>query len=185
MKRTGILALGALALLLVVPGVASAKVPPFTVEASPADPKAGDVVRLTVRFWNDAEHTDPAGWPDMRVFRDFLWAHPAGSTKEAIPIDIRLVRPGVYRAELKVSSQGRWILCTWEPRCVGGSSMDGYRNRSELEVGSSAPDPAAGAFAAPSAEPSPSRVPLSLLALAALAVAAAVFVGRSVRARRT
>ena len=183
MKRTGILVLGALALLLVVPGIASAKIPPFTVEASPAEPAAGDVVRLTVRFWNDAEHTDPARWPDMRVWRKFLWAHPAGSLEDATPVDLRLVRPGVYRAELTVPSSGRWILCAWERSCAGGPSMAGYPDRIGLEVASQAPHPVAGALADPSADPS--RVPLPFLALAALAVGAAVVVGRSVRARRT
>ena len=147
--RTGILVFGAIALLLVVPGIASAKVPPFTVEASPADPPAGDVVRLTVRFWDDAEHTDPARWPDMRVWKKFLWARPAGSFEDATPLDLRLVRPGVYRAELAVPSPGRWILCPWEPRCAGGPSMDGYPNRIELEVASPAPESVAGALAAP------------------------------------
>jgi hypothetical protein len=180
-KRTGILVLGAIALLLVVPGIASAKVPPFTLEASPADPAAGDVVRLTVRFWDDAEHTDPARWPDMRAWEAFLWAHPAGSLEDATPVDLRLVRPGVYRAELTVPSPGRWILCPWERSCAAGPSMAGYPNRIELEV--APPAPVASALAGPPAEPP--RGPLSVLALAALAVGAAVLVGRSVRARRT
>ncbi len=185
MKRTCVLVVGAIAVLVLSPGVSSAKVPPFTVDASPNDPSAGDVVSFTVRFWDDAEHTDPARWPDMRRFDEFLWAHPAGSIKEATPVDLRLVQPGVYRAELTVSSPGIWILCTWEPRCAGGSSMAGYPNRIELEVGSSAPEQAAEAFAGPSAEPSAARVPVPLLALSALVVTAAALVGRSARSGRT
>lgn len=184
MRRTGLLVLGAIALLVLIPGVASAKIPPFTVEASPNDPTAGGVVRLTVRFWNDMQHTDPARWPDMRMLGDFLWAHPAGSIEEAIPIDIRLVRPGVYRAELAVSSPGTWILCTWEPGCTGGPSMAGYPDRIELDVASPAADPVAGVPSGPSA-PIASRVPVPLLALTALVVSAAVVVRRSARYRRT
>jgi hypothetical protein len=177
-KRTGILVLGVIALLALSPGVASAKIPPFTVEASPNDPTAGDVVRLTVRFWDDPEHTDPARWVDFRL-RGFLWAHPAGSMGETTSIDLRLVQPGVYRAEMTVGSPGRWILCPWQRRCNGertpGFPDGGYPDRIELEVASSAPD-TGGAF--PSADPSGSRVPVPLLALAALVVSAAVLVGR-------
>ena len=169
-------------MLALFPGVASAKIPPFTVEASPNDPTAGDVVRLTIRFWDDAEHSDAARWVDFRL-RRFLWAHPAGSIDEAIPIDIRLDRPGVYRAELTVSSPGTWILCTWEPRCAGGPSMAGYPNRVELDVASPSQDPFPPVSTGASAEPA--RLPVPLLSFAALAVAAAVLVGRSVRARRT
>ena len=168
-----------IAVLALSPAVASAKVPPFTLDAAPTDPSAGEVVRLTVRFWDDAEHTDPARWPDMRRLDAFLWAHPAGSIDEATPIDLRRLRPGVYLAELTMSSPGTWILCTWRARCAGGSSMAGYPNRIELEVASSAPKPAAGTFAAPSAEPSPSvPTPVPLLALLALVATSAALMGR-------
>lgn len=184
MKRTGLLVLGVIAPLLLVPAVAAAKVPPFTVEASPSDPAAGEVVRLTVRFWDDREHTKRATWWDFRAFEEFLWAHPVGYATEAIPIDIRLVRPGVYRAQLTVSSPGRWILCPWQPRCAGEPSMAGYPNRIALAVASSAPDPVPGA-AGGSRAASPVRLWAPLLALSALGVAAAALVMRSVRVRRT
>ena len=187
MKRTCLVILGVIALLALSPGVASAKIPPFTVEASPTDPTAGDVVRLTVRFWDDPEHTDPARWVDFRLKR-FLWAHPAGSVDEATSIDLRLVQPGVYRAEMTASSPGRWILCPWQRRCgtseppTPGWREDAYPTRIEFEVASPVPEPA-GSF--PTAAPSPSRLPVPLLALAALVVSAAVVARRSVRSRRT
>src|SRR5262245_24574182 len=110
MKRTGLLVLGVIALLMLTPAIASAKVPPFTVEASPNDPTAGASVSLTVRFWDDAEHTRPARWwPDVPELERFLWAHPVGDAVEAIPVDLRLVRSGVYRGEATLPSEGRWV----------------------------------------------------------------------------
>jgi hypothetical protein len=78
------------------PGVASAKVPSFSIEVPP-DPIAGETMRLTVRFWNDARHTDRATWWDIPALSDFLCGRPVGDASQAIPIDIRIVRPGVYR----------------------------------------------------------------------------------------
>lgn len=179
------LVLGVTALFLLIPGIASAKVPPFTVEASPNDLTAGDVVRLTVRFWDDRAHTDPARWPDLRVFDGLLWARPAGSDTQATPVDLHLVRPGVYRAELPVTSPGTWILCPWVRRCGAGPSMAGYPDRIEFAVASSDLDQGAGSAAVASVDSGPSRPPVPAVALSALAVAAAVLVGRSARDRRT
>ncbi|HJU57438.1 MAG TPA: hypothetical protein VJ774_01725 [Actinomycetota bacterium] len=183
MKRASRIALSVIALLAMSPGVASAKIPPFSVEVSP-DPTAGETIRLTVRFWDDAKHTDRATWWDIRALNDFLWARPVGDASDAIPIDIRLVRQGVYRAEFAVSSPGRWILCTWKPRCAGGPAMVGYPNRIGLAVASSAPDPVARVMAEAPAEPSPSRLPMPLLGLSVLAAAAAVVVVHTTRPRR-
>ena len=121
----------------------------------------------------------------MRLLGDVLWAHPAGSSEEAVPLDIRLVRPGVYRAELTASSPGTWVLCTWEPRCAGGSSVAGYPDRIELEVASSAQDPVDAVVGGTSTEPAASRMPVPVLALAGFVVAAAALVGRSAWSRRT
>ena len=102
--------------------------------------------------------------------------YPAGSAEEVTSVVLRLARPGVYRAEMTVSSPGTWVQCTWEPRCGGGPSMKGYPNRIELEVASSAPEPDDPLLAYP-AEPSPSRLPMPLLALAALVISAAAVAG--------
>jgi hypothetical protein len=126
---------------------------------------------------------------DFRL-KGFLWAHPAGSIEEASSIDLRLVQPGVYRAEMTVGSPGRWILCPWQRRCgtseppAPGWPADAYPTRIEFEVASPAPAPEPGGHF-PSAASSPSRVPVPLAALAALVVSAAALAGRSARSRRT
>ena len=89
--------------------------------------------------------------------------------------------------EMTVGSPGRWILCPWQRSCGGeqatpGSSDGGYPDRIELEVASSAPEPG---VIFPSTAPSASRVPMPLLALAALVVSAVAVLGRSARSRRT
>jgi hypothetical protein len=185
MKRAPFMALGVVAVLVLAPGQAGAKMPPYSVEATPSEPTAGETVRLTVRFWNDAQQTERATWWDVPALPNFLWAHPVGDASGAIPIDIAVVRPGVYRGEAKLSSPGHWVLCSWSRRCERGSSMAGDPGRIELTV---APEPAPQAGQGGVGEPPPdtsSRFPLSPIVVAALVVSAAALVVRSARLRRT
>jgi hypothetical protein len=125
---------------------ALAKVPPFTVEIMPASPVAGEAFEITVRFWDDAAHTDPAAWPNMRRFDDLLWAAPTGpghSSDEALAIDLRRRERGVYGATVVLPFSGRWRICTWAALPCGDSGpVAGYPGRIELTVGEVAASPA-------------------------------------------
>jgi len=86
---------------------AFAKIPPWTCELSTTRPVVGQPVVVTIRFWNDAEHTDPARWWDfLRGMPDFLHAHSVGRGPNgslgaaALHARVERVRPGVYRGRL-------------------------------------------------------------------------------------
>jgi hypothetical protein len=127
--------IGCAALLPVLAGAvpAQAKLPPFTIEWSPQTPAPGEVVRFTVRFWDDVEHTDRARWPSMRSFDDLVRLFPAlKRPADVIQVDLALVRPGVYRGETTLPSAGRWTVCTWD--CPAGGGSPGYPDRLSLAV---------------------------------------------------
>lgn len=96
--------------------------PPFTIELSPETPTAREAFEITVRFWDDAAHTHPARWPNVRRldelpwFEEFIWLVPVGRhhpSAEAMPIELLRKRRGVYHASVVVSSPGRWDLCAF------------------------------------------------------------------------
>jgi hypothetical protein len=184
-KRTLIL-VGLFALLALTPGAALAKMPPYSVDVTPSDPTAGESIRVTVRFWNDAEHTRRSRWPDVPSFGGFLWAHAVDEASEAIQIDIRLVRPGVYRGEVKLPTPGRWVLCSdggaiW---CPGGRRIAGYESRKGFTV-ANAPAPPPTVSPGDSADPETPLIPIELYGLLAFVTAASVVVVRSVRSRHS
>jgi hypothetical protein len=184
------LGIGIAALLTVLAGAVPvhAKLPPFSIEWSPESPTVGEVVRFTVRFWDDLEHSERARWVDMRSFDDLVWVFPASRVPaEAIEVDLALVRPGVYRGEIMLPSAGRWTACTWESSCPAGDGMPGYPGRLSFRVvdvpatvsaeGDPQPAPARSERAAPS-------IPgATWLAVVALVAATGAVGARQVRRR--
>lgn len=127
---------GAAVLLGAAP--AQGKIPPFSVELGPRSPHAGEPVTITVRFWEDAAHTDPARWPSLDALDDFIWAAPMDGAdedlSEARMIDFIRLRRGVYRGAVVLPSVGRWSLCTNGPPCRTGSHVAGYPERIIVNV---------------------------------------------------
>jgi hypothetical protein len=186
------LTIGIAVLLPVLAGTvpAQAKLPPFSIEWSPESPSAGAVVRFTVRFWDDLEHTEPARWVDMRSFDDLLWVFPASKVpSEAVQVDLALVRPGVYRGGTTLPSAGRWTVCTWESSCPAGDGNPGYPSRLSLNVVAAptavsvAGDPEVAAAQGDDAEPVTAG-PMWLVLIVALGCGASAVGARRVHRRR-
>lgn len=56
-------------------GVASAKLPPFSFEATPTHPRVGEPITLTMRCFEDVAHTEP--WPScFGQGGRMAWVHP-------------------------------------------------------------------------------------------------------------
>jgi hypothetical protein len=166
--------LATLLFVLAAPVRADAK-PPFTVEWSPRTPSAGEAVRVTVRFWDDAENTELARWPSVRTLNDFLWVSRGSSAPEdAIPVDLALVRPGVYRGRIILASDGAWFLCPWVRSCAVGEEDPGDLGRLTLLVvppstpaRSDADPPAEGAVGRSGAAPAATAGAVAIVLVAA------------------
>ena len=92
-----------LAILLVIPGTALAKVPWHRVEFLPAAPVAGEPMTVVVRYWDDAAQTQPSTWSP----------HPAEFQGAAGRVPVTLIRAddGTYQAEVTLA-EGTWRLVT-------------------------------------------------------------------------
>ena len=123
----------ALIALSLSPDSALAKLPPFTVEPATRTVSAGEPIYITIRFWNDARHTEPADWPDAKRFGELFWFYPADDLAAAEPVGARLVRPGVYESKVTPTEPGTWFLCTWSVAC-DEKPKAGYPGRIELTV---------------------------------------------------
>jgi hypothetical protein len=163
--------------LLVIAAASSAiaKVQRFTVEWSPQTPVAGETVEVTIRFWDDAEHTDRARWPSRTRFEAFLWAFPAGwspsAPPNAIPIDVASIRRGVMHGELVFPTGGAWTICSSWVKCAD-PEMRGSPPRIELTVSSRIPPETATVAREAGSSPLASRSAAPIAMTAAVVVAA-------------
>lgn len=119
------LVLGSVAALFVAVGSVSGKVPYFSIDVTPAEPRVGDTVIVVVRMWDDARHTVPATWWPEPTVEGLLEARgPAGR----VPITLSRVDAATYRAEITLS-EGTWRLVPF-PRAGGGTvvgaAAEGY-----------------------------------------------------------
>jgi hypothetical protein len=140
------LILGSLAAFLLAVGPVAGKMPFFSIELSPSDPRDGDVIVIVVRMWDDAGHTTPATWWPEPTIEGLVEARgPAGR----VPFTLLRLDDATYRAEVTLS-EGTWQLVTF-PRAGGGvmvSSGDGYPGPLTVTVGPAAADTAGVAIAA-------------------------------------
>ena len=121
--------------LLVVPGPALAKVPWASVEFEPAEPVAGEPLKVVVRFWDDAARTEPStssSWPDHGNGRLELV-----SAAERMPLPVTQISVGVFRGEVTLT-EGTWRLVAVQ-EFSGASSLSGV----ELATVTVAPAPSA------------------------------------------
>jgi hypothetical protein len=181
MRRRSLLAMALVAgIFFFTSQPALAKLPPWTCEVSTTRPVVGQPVGVEVRFWNDADHTDPATWWDLRGIPDFLEAHSIGRGRTGelgvVVLDSRveLVRPGVYRGQLVFPDARRFRV----PRC-GGPYELGYPSGAIIVRPRAffASDPGKAA-------PAPARTATSgVITIAALGITVAALLRRRVRDR--
>ena len=147
MQRRAIrsLILGSLAAFLLAVGPVAGKMPYFSIEMSPSDPRDGDVIVIVVRMWDDVSHTTPATWWPEPTLEGLIEAR--GRTGQ-IPITLTRLDDATYRVEVTLS-EGTWQLVTF-PRAGGGvaSARDGYPGPLTVTVGPAATDTAGVAIAA-------------------------------------
>jgi hypothetical protein len=99
---------------LVLVDAASAKLPPFIFEATPTSPRVGEPIMLTLRCFEDVDHTRP--WP--ACFGDqatMAWVHPldnegALDRHDWIAIEGRATPSGATRGTVVLSEPGPYLI---------------------------------------------------------------------------
>ena len=133
-----------LALPVLFGGVASAKLPPFSFRATPAHPRAGEDITLTMQCFEDVAHTQP--WPSCfgQGRGQMAWVHPLdleGSLERSdwIAVEGHASASGATVGTIVLSEPGAYVV---RPLWRGwGGPMDapyemgrGYPNPIRLEV---------------------------------------------------
>lgn len=125
-RRSWLAAPAAAVLALVLAAPAAAKMPYFSVEVDPARPNAGEPITVTVRFWDDAEHTQPATWGPQGRIDDLLAFVPAdGTSREWVFVPLQSVDTTTMRGTVTLPSDGKWTLTPW-PRAPEQPAVPGY-----------------------------------------------------------
>jgi hypothetical protein len=125
---------------LTTAGLASAKMPFFTVEIVPEAPIADEPVLVVVRMWADANHTSPAGWDLGRTMTDLV-VFRSTDGNDSVPVRLYLVEPDRYEARV-VLPAGDWTLVAFPDRS-GWATPEvpaGYPDTIALTVRERAPD---------------------------------------------
>jgi hypothetical protein len=133
--RKSLLAATAISITLAAlsPMASLAKFPPFSVEVEPGSPRAGQPVRIIVRTWEDAAHTQVADWGIPSPLEDLLTLYPASDADAAAytgmgGLDVRLEETGIgeWTAELPALEVGSWILIPFPGRPTDEPPPMGY-----------------------------------------------------------
>jgi hypothetical protein len=110
----------ALAVLVLLPSATGvlAKVPYFTIETSPAEPRANEPIVVTVRTWADAAHSVPTTSADATIdltasLDSLLVVRRAGSSD--IPIHLVEVETSRFAATITLPA-GDWTLIAFPDR---------------------------------------------------------------------
>ena len=111
LRATGFAALIALS----VAGPVSAKMPYFTVELTPAAPRAGEPISVVVRTWDDVQHTIPARFAASEVMDGLLVIRAAGGGSPDIPVPLRLRKPDRFVGTVTLPA-GDWALVAFPNR---------------------------------------------------------------------
>jgi hypothetical protein len=115
---------------------AGAKMPPWTCELSTTRPVVGEPVIVQVRYWWDAEHTEPAAMAIFRTLRRAVEARaidpgePGEYDLGLIPIVLPRVSPSTYRGEVVFPDTRRFRIA-W---CGGSYDRYGYPRRAGVLV---------------------------------------------------
>jgi hypothetical protein len=126
----------ALLVVLAVAMPAGAKMPPWTCELSTTRPVVGQPVIVEVRYWWDADHTEPAAMAMFRRLRHTVEARaidhgePGEYDLGVIPIVLPRVNPSTYRGEIVFPDTRRFRISG----CGGGYDRYGYPRRAGVVV---------------------------------------------------
>lgn len=112
------LALASVVALLVCASPAAAKFMYFSIEVSPSHPVAGDEVVITVRLWDDADHTQPSTWWSDEPIAGLVEFRGHG---RRIPVTLLPRGAGTYGAEVALA-EGTWRLVPC-PLAGGGTGQ--------------------------------------------------------------
>ncbi|HEV8489193.1 MAG TPA: hypothetical protein VGQ58_05345 [Candidatus Limnocylindrales bacterium] len=136
LRATGLAAM----IAMTAAGLASAKMPYFTIEVVPDSPTADEPVLIVVRMWADVDHTVPADW-DAGPTMDDLLVLRSSDGKGSIPVGLRLVGPDRYEATITLPS-GDWRLVAFPDRSgwITAEVPAGYPDSIALAVRERGPD---------------------------------------------
>jgi hypothetical protein len=144
--------------MAMIPAIAAwAKIPAFSVELSPAQPRAGQAVRIIVRFWEDAGQTKPATWLDenLPALNGLIRAYPAAAYRSrsmcggCFPIGLHHEAPATYVGEFAFPQDGSWFLIAF-PNMARDNVSEAYP---DIEVDVAGPPVEEGAGEGPLAAP--------------------------------
>lgn len=128
---------------LVLAEVASAKLPPFSFEATPASPRVGQPITLTMRCFEDVEHTRP--WPACFGHQGTMaWVHPlddqgALDRRDWIAVEGRATSSGATRGTVVLSEPGPYLIAPLWRSWAGGGHAPGFPDAIRLVVVGDAP----------------------------------------------
>jgi hypothetical protein len=131
--------LPALALPVLLGEVASAKLPPFSFEATPTHPRVGEPIALTMQCFDDVAHTKPWSSCFGQAGGQMAWVHPldlegALERSDWIAVEGRGSASGATIGTIVLSEPGAYVV---RPLWRGwGGTMD-----DPIEVGSGYPKP--------------------------------------------
>jgi hypothetical protein len=110
--------LGAMIAALAIASPALAKMPYFTIEVDTTAPGQGEPITLTVRLFEDAQHTIRTDWPDRTLSGLFAIMPADGVAAEArsLPVRLKQIGPGTYVGTVVIDQPGRWILRAFPDR---------------------------------------------------------------------
>jgi hypothetical protein len=133
--RNSLLAAAVIAIVFagLSPVAALAKFPPFSVEVEPESPRAGQPVRIIVRTWEDAAHTQVADWGIPSPLEDLLTLYRAVDADTAaytgvggLDVSPEETDVGEWTAELPALEVGSWILRPFPGRPSDEPPPTGY-----------------------------------------------------------
>jgi hypothetical protein len=144
-------------LAALLPVTAVAKMPYFTVDITPAEPRPGESIVITMRTWEDSAHTIPAAF-DVE-FSDLLVIRSASHGSPDVPVSLNMRQPGWFESTVSLPA-GDWAVVAF-PNRSGWATP-------EVPVGY--PD----SIAVTVREPSADGLPLLISAAVTLAVLAVI-----------
>jgi hypothetical protein len=140
-------------------GLAAAKVSYFSVEVTPQAPRAGELITVVVRLWNDPAHTIPADWELPAEVMDDMVAFV--SDDQRIGVDLTRAEDGTYRGSATLPA-GAWTMVPFPEGARKSEPVPGYQAPIALTVSAA----------------SPSMLALVIGAIGAAAAVVAVLFGR-------
>lgn len=128
----------ALVVLIVTPGIASAKLPFFGLDVTPRRPSVGEPITLTMTCFHDAGHTKPLS-SCLGTGGVMAWVHPLDDDDSLeltdwIPVEGHRTSEGATRGRIMLNEPGSYdVLPLW--RSWGAGHSEGFPEAIRIEVG--------------------------------------------------